>query len=75
MEGDYRFPSAAEYIHDILTNYVTCAHLQDSMKWLIKAGHSTDPSTKRIFEHHRDAANLCKDLKWNYEVVDTPPAQ
>jgi len=66
----YEYGSACEYIHDNLTNYVTCAHFKDAMKWRVKAMGVESSTEYLIYKSHHDFGEISKKLKWSYEQLE-----
>lgn len=57
----------AEAIFDSYTNYVTCYHLRESLKWLAKASKSKDKQDELIFENHQQWGDICR--KVDYDIL------
>lgn len=66
---EHEFPSAVEYIADMITQYVENKHRVDAMTWLVKAKRDATSTEYSIFKFHDGCANACGKLKWEYEEV------
>ena len=64
-----RYISAREYLNDTITFYLQNKHNEDAMKWLAKS-KGKGSGDYLLFEDHKESATLCKNLKWQYEVVE-----
>ena len=65
--------SLGQLLFDEYINYVTCAHLQDSVEWCAKGkvgSDNEDPGAKRIYQHHDTWGEICSNAKWGYEVSE-----
>jgi hypothetical protein len=57
-------------IFDAYTNYITCKHLEDALKWCSRARIGTeneDPVAKAIYSHHDTWADICGQARVSYE--------
>jgi hypothetical protein len=77
IPGEYRLASAIQLVFDEVTNYVTCRHLSDTVKWCAKAKAGSDKENKKsteyqIYKHHQWWGETCSKLNWDYEEVLEP---
>lgn len=59
-------------VFDAYTNYVTCSHLQDALRWCVRGkvgSDSEDPAAKRIYEYHNLWADISANAKWDLEEL------
>ena len=64
---DAEFPSAIEFIFDMLTQYAEVKHLQEAMDYLVKAHRDATSPEYSIFKYHNSCADICRNLDWKYE--------
>lgn len=64
--------SLGELLSDTVTNYLAVSHSLDALEWCARAKlgmPDEDVGGRRIFEHHRQWADICKEAQWSFEVI------